>query len=236
MCCSDNSKTSLPCASPLPKASIQEDASLTPQQFSVCKAFAGRTVLLTGVTGLVGSLVLEQLLRTCPDISKIYVIVRQKHGITGLDRVQQMLHTSPLFHLLRSPGTVRYHSSDGTDSLQAEPAYAKNKLESVHCEFTCVEAIAGDMTLPGYGIAQADMQRLQQQTDIVIHAAASISFDDHIHDAISHNYMVGCTRCSPTPQRLSACTLFVHNSHQLSLALHVCCQCPCAVDIDTSLD
>ena len=62
---------------------------------------------------------------------------------------------------------------------------------------TCVEAVSGDMTLPGYGMSDANLQRLQQETDIVIHAAASISFDDHIQSALAHNYMVGCTSCLP---------------------------------------
>lgn len=161
------------------------------------EAYAGRTVLLTGVTGFVGSLVLEQLLRTCPEIARVYVVVRQKHGISGRARFHKMLHTNPLFHLLRDTLLLPcFAGSAGHDALLFEDASSDDgNRESIGCKTPQIEAIAGNMTLPDYGIAQADLLRLQQQTEIVIHAAASISFDDHIHDAITHNYMVRCSQC-----------------------------------------
>jgi nucleoside-diphosphate-sugar epimerase len=43
---------------------------------SIARELSGRSVLLTGATGYVGRLVLEQLLRCCPDIAAVYVLVR----------------------------------------------------------------------------------------------------------------------------------------------------------------
>lgn len=40
--------------------------------------FAGKSVLLTGVTGLVGKLVLEKLLRSCERLDTVYVVIRPK--------------------------------------------------------------------------------------------------------------------------------------------------------------
>ncbi len=189
---SSSSNERLLSVTPLHDASQLEDTPPAHQQLSVCEAFAGRTVLLTGVTGFVGSLVLEQLLRTCPEIAKIYVVVRQKHGVSTQDRFHKMLNTNPLFHLLR--GTLLLPCSAGSASHDAvlleNTSNDDEQLELTVCHTPHIEAIAGNMTLPDYGIAQADLLRLQQETDIVIHAAANISFDDHIHDAITHNYMV----------------------------------------------
>jgi hypothetical protein len=42
---------------------------------SIPRAWAGQTVLVTGANGFLGSLLLEQLLRTVPDIRRIYVLV-----------------------------------------------------------------------------------------------------------------------------------------------------------------
>ncbi|KAA6426508.1 MAG: hypothetical protein FRX49_03618 [Trebouxia sp. A1-2] len=188
---SSSSNERLLSVTPLRGASQLEDVPPAHQQLSVREAYAGRTVLLTGVTGFVGSLVLEQLLRTCPEIARVYVVVRQKHGISGRARFHKMLHTNPLFHLLRDTLLLPcFAGSAGHDALLFEDASSDDgNRESIGCKTPQIEAIAGNMTLPDYGIAQADLLRLQQQTEIVIHAAASISFDDHIHDAITHNYM-----------------------------------------------
>lgn len=41
------------------------------QRLSIRRSFEGQTVFLTGASGYVGSLVLEQLLRTCPGLKKV---------------------------------------------------------------------------------------------------------------------------------------------------------------------
>ena len=51
---------------------------------SVKEAFGGATLLLTGVTGYVGSVVLEHLLRVQPDVQRVFVIIRSKRGLAGM--------------------------------------------------------------------------------------------------------------------------------------------------------
>ena len=53
-----------------------------------------------------------------------------------------------------------------------------------------VLALEGDMVQPSFGLSPQDQQRLASEVNVVIHAAASISFDDHIHAALAHNYRV----------------------------------------------
>ena len=198
--CESTKQAKLLSESSLSKAIGLEDTSNNAQQLSVREAFAGRTVLLTGATGFVGSLVLEQLLRTCPDVHRVFVIARQKHGIPGPERVHQMLQNHPLFHLVRLQPPV----SNGASSPEPPSSLLRERLsdagsanpESQAQSSPQVEVLAGDMTLPGYGIGPAEMLRLKKETEIVIHAAASITFDDHIHNAITHNYMVLCFRNS----------------------------------------
>ena len=52
-------------------------------RLSVRAAFRGATLLLTGGTGFVGSVVLEQLLRVQPDVERIFVIIRAKRSVPG---------------------------------------------------------------------------------------------------------------------------------------------------------
>lgn len=160
------------------------------QQLSIPEALHGRTVLLTGATGFVGSVVLEQLLRTCPDVHKVFVLVRQKRGVAAHTRIRQLLSTNPLFHLLRCTA-----ASDAPEHSHSLPVNTNNGAEFDSdgirsCIALKVQAVPGDITLPGLGIGGSDLLKLQAEVEVVIHAAASISFDDHIHDAITHNYMV----------------------------------------------
>ena len=54
-----------------------------PGRVSVKAAFSGATLFITGASGYVGSVVLEQLLRVCPDVARIYLLIRGKRGSTG---------------------------------------------------------------------------------------------------------------------------------------------------------
>lgn len=58
---------------------------------SVKRAFSGSSVLLTGVTGYVGSIVLEQLLRVCTDVKTVYVLIRGKRNLTSKQRLEKLL-------------------------------------------------------------------------------------------------------------------------------------------------
>ena len=53
--------------------------------------FRGRTVLVTGATGFMGKVLVEKLLRSCPDIDTIYALIRHKRGKSPADRLVEYL-------------------------------------------------------------------------------------------------------------------------------------------------
>lgn len=53
--------------------------------------FVDGTILITGATGFVGKLILEKLLRSFPDLRRIYLIVRPKKGQSVGQRVEAVL-------------------------------------------------------------------------------------------------------------------------------------------------
>lgn len=53
--------------------------------------YAGRNIFITGATGFLGKALTEKLLRSCPDIGKIYLLMRPKVGLCIADRLKKML-------------------------------------------------------------------------------------------------------------------------------------------------
>ena len=43
---------------------------------NIPESFAGRSVLITGATGFIGKVLVEKILRCCPDVNKLYLLVR----------------------------------------------------------------------------------------------------------------------------------------------------------------
>ena len=53
--------------------------------------YNGQTILVTGGTGFMGKVLLEKLLRTCPGIKCIYVLVRPKRGLEPSVRIEEIV-------------------------------------------------------------------------------------------------------------------------------------------------
>ncbi|OQR79743.1 putative fatty acyl-CoA reductase-like [Tropilaelaps mercedesae] len=126
----------------------------------VVKFFAGQTIFITGGSGFVGKAILEKLLRCCPDIRLVYLLIRSKKGSTAGERLNKMLQDS-LF----------------TETLNRRGPEAWKK----------VHAVSGDVLQPDLGLCPSDRQKLTDEVSIVIHSAASVRFDDPLREAIDMN-------------------------------------------------
>lgn len=60
---------------------------------SIPAFYAGRSIFITGATGFMGKVLIEKLLRSCPDIQDIFLLMRPKKGISIDDRLRKMLAT-----------------------------------------------------------------------------------------------------------------------------------------------
>lgn len=68
--------------------------------------FDGKTVFVTGGSGFLGKVLLEKLLRSCPGLDTIYVLIRERKGATGEERLKKITELPVRFFKIYS--CVRY--------------------------------------------------------------------------------------------------------------------------------
>ena len=132
--------------------------------------YAGKTILLTGATGLVGKALIEAVLRALPEVERLYVLVRPRTDAVGRSvSVEQRLRRDVLgssaFDALRS------QQGDGFE------AFALGKLE----------AIEGELSRDRLGLDDETYQRLRDEVDIVIGNGALAVFDAPLDQAVQTN-------------------------------------------------
>lgn len=120
--------------------------------------YAGRDVFITGGTGFMGKILVEKLLYSCPDIGTIYLLIRPKRNANAAVRCGELLRQAVF------------------DRVRRECA---DRLERV-------VGIDGDVCELGLGLSASDVQRMAA-VSVVYHSAASVRFDDPLHQAIIMN-------------------------------------------------
>ncbi len=58
----------------------------------VIQFFEGQNIFVTGATGFLGKVLLEKLLRACPDVGNIFVLLRPKKGKEPTERVKNIIN------------------------------------------------------------------------------------------------------------------------------------------------
>ena len=68
--------------------------------FSVKQFYEGKTIFLTGTTGFVGKVLLEKIIRCLPNFKKLFVMVRDKKGMSVQQRFEKESLASEIFEPL----------------------------------------------------------------------------------------------------------------------------------------
>jgi thioester reductase-like protein len=74
-----------------------------PEGNEIQKFYAGKTVMITGATGFVGKFLVATILRKCPQVKKIYLLIRAKNGHSVQERFEtEILRTNIISHIIES--------------------------------------------------------------------------------------------------------------------------------------
>ncbi|KAI4499659.1 hypothetical protein M0802_005229 [Mischocyttarus mexicanus] len=134
---------------------IKNNEKLTPIQ----EFYDGQNVFITGGTGFMGKLLIEKLLRSCPSIKCIYILIRSKNGKDLLKRKNELLENLVFSKLTKE-----------------QPKFRD--------QIVCIE---GDCNLTNLGITTLDRATLKKEISIVFHVAANVSFNENIKSASTTN-------------------------------------------------
>ncbi|KAL0122058.1 hypothetical protein PUN28_007086 [Cardiocondyla obscurior] len=150
---------------------------------SVKDFYRDRSIFITGATGFMGKILVEKLLRSCPHIKNIYLLMRPKKGRNVQERLQELLN-GPVFENLRR------NSPD---------------------ELSKIIPVAGDITEPELGISIDDQNTLIRTVSIVFHSAATVKFDEALKLSVTIN-MLGTKRLVQLCNRMHNVEAFIHVS------------------------
>ncbi|MBU3688499.1 MAG: haloacid dehalogenase [Acidimicrobiales bacterium mtb01] len=132
-------------------------------------ALAGKRIGVTGATGFVGTALVERLLRAVPDCTLV-LLVRDGKRTAASERVRREIIKNNAFDRLRSEW-----GADFDARIAAR-----------------VSVVSGDVGTDGLGLSPDD-RRAFASCDVIIHSAASVSFDSPLDSAIEIN-LLGPTR------------------------------------------
>jgi thioester reductase-like protein len=144
---------------------VHFDGQTQAKGFSVRKAFAGKHVMLIGVTGFIGKVWLANTLLDLPGVERIYLLIRRQKSNPAQRRFEKMVEDSPVFDPL-----FHRHGDRFGDLLREK-----------------VEVVEGDVTQPGIGLSLEVARRLQKNLDLIINSSGLTDFNPDLRDALATN-------------------------------------------------
>nr|AGK27745.1 fatty acyl-CoA reductase [Ericerus pela] len=153
------------------------------EKSEISEFYSEKTIFVTGVSGFIGKVLVWKLLRSCPKLERIYVLMRAKRGKSTQHRLDELLQT-PIFNNFK----------------QNNP---KTLLK--------ISAINGDIALPNLGISPDDEQKLFSEVHVVFHIAAILKLDANLKDAVNMN-VTGTLTLLQLAKRMLKLESFIHTS------------------------
>ena len=131
----------------------------------LAESYGRKTILLTGGTGFLGTALVEKILRSLPELGRLYLLIRASRDRSAAARFEKDVLDSAAFRKLRE--------ERGEDFS----GYVAGKV--------CV--LEGDVHAPSLGLEEEDLAELSREVDVVIHSAASVVFDAPLDAAVESN-------------------------------------------------
>lgn len=125
----------------------------------VQRFYQDEVIFITGATGFLGKVLLQKLLRSCPGIERIYLLIRPRRNLSPPRRLELLLRSACF------------------ERLRQECPSSLNKLVVVD----------GDLREKKLGLESGDYERLASDVSMVFHTAADVRFNQSLRNAVKIN-------------------------------------------------
>ncbi|XP_038883521.1 fatty acyl-CoA reductase 2, chloroplastic-like [Benincasa hispida] len=164
----------------------------------IVKFLRGKVFFITGATGFLAKVLIEKMLRTAPDVGKIFVLIKAKDEEAAAERLKNDIINAELFKCLRQSHGKYYMS------------FMMSKLIPV----------AGNVCESDVGLHVDFAHLIANEVDVIVNSAANTTFDERYDVAIDintkgpSNLMGFAKKCSKLKLFLQVSTAYVNGQRQ----------------------
>ncbi|KAJ6425732.1 hypothetical protein OIU84_026332 [Salix udensis] len=164
----------------------------------IVKFLGGKGFFISGATGFLAKVLIEKILRTVPDVGKIYVLIKAENKEAAIARLKNEIINAELFKCLRQTHGKSYQS------------FMLSKLVPV----------VGNVCKSNLGLEEDLADKIANEVDIIVNSAANTTFDERYDVAIDVNtrgtfhLMSFAKKCQRLKLFLQVSTAYVNGQRQ----------------------
>ncbi|KAL1353520.1 hypothetical protein HN51_017451 [Arachis hypogaea] len=140
----------------------------------IVKFLRGKKFFITGATGFLAKVLIEKILRTEPDVSKMYLLIKAENKQAAIDRLNNEIINTELFGCLRQIHGKTFKT------------FMMSKLVPV----------VGNICESNLGLDEDSSAVIADEVDIIVNSAANTTFDERYDTAININTRGPCNLMS----------------------------------------
>ncbi|KAF9593415.1 hypothetical protein IFM89_022694 [Coptis chinensis] len=132
----------------------------------IVESLVNKNILITGSTGFLAKIFVEKVLRTQPNVKKLFLVVRAENTKSAKQRLHDEVIGKDLFKLLKEKHGAKFDS------------FISNK----------VTPVVGDISCKDLGVQNSDLKKkMFNEIDIIVNIAATTNFDERYDVALGIN-------------------------------------------------
>ncbi|KAL9997248.1 putative oxidoreductase [Helianthus debilis subsp. tardiflorus] len=164
----------------------------------IINVLKGKAFFVTGATGFLGKVFIEKILRTVPDVGKIYLLIKAKDTDAAMERLKNEIINTELFKSLQQAYGKSYQS------------FMLSKLVPV----------IGNVCESNLGLDEETADVIAKDVDIIVNSAANTTFDERYDVALDTNtggpsrLMSFAKKCKKLNLFLQVSTAYVNGQRQ----------------------